>query len=318
MISEDRIRKALGRTLDTTRIAWLGKAEHGKVRDSYRMKDRRVLVTTDRISAFDCVLGTIPYKGQVLNQLAAFWFTRTAGVVPNHVISVPDPNVMVVHECEQLPLEFIVRGYITGVTKTSAWYNYERGVRNLCGNVLPDGLRKDQKLDHPIVTPTTKLEEHDRNISRDEAIAEGLIDGATFDEAARMCLDLYAFGVRHAATRGLIFVDTKYELGRLNGRLVVSDEINTPDSSRYWYADTYDELFTAGKDQRKLDKEYVREWLAAQGFRGDGKPPVLPDDVRVEAARRYIQAYELITGLEFEPCDDPLEQRLDRSAVLEA
>jgi phosphoribosylaminoimidazole-succinocarboxamide synthase len=315
MISEDRIRKALGHTIETSNLTGLGKAEHGKVRDSYRLKGRRVLVTTDRISAFDCVLGTVPYKGQVLNQLAAFWFEKTAGVVKNHVLSVPDPNVMVVHECEQLPLEFIVRGYITGVTKTSAWYNYERGVRNLCGNPLPDGLRKDQKLAHPIVTPTTKLEEHDRNISREEAIAEGLIDGATFDEAARMCLDLYAFGVRHAASRGLIFVDTKYELGRLNGQLVVSDEINTPDSSRYWYTDTYEELFKAGKDQRKLDKEYVREWLAARGFRGDGKPPALTDEVRLEAARRYIQAYELITGREFVPCDEPLETRLNRSAI---
>ncbi len=284
------------------------------MRDSYRLKDgRRILVTTDRISAFDCILGTIPFKGQVLNQLAAFWFEQTQTLVPNHVVSVPDPNVMIVHECEQLPLEFVVRGYITGVTKTSAWYNYQQGVRNLCGNPLPEGLRKDQRLERPIITPTTKHEKHDRNISRTEALGEGLIDGATFDAAAEMCLRLYAFGVAHAATRGLIFVDTKYELGRLNGQLVVSDEINTPDSSRYWYADTYESLFAAGQEQRKLDKEYVREWLAARGFRGDGTPPPLPEDVRVEAARRYIQAYELITGQAFVPHDGPIRERVRRS-----
>jgi len=265
---------------------------------------------TDRISAFDCVLGTIPFKGQVLNQMAAFWFEKTADIAPNHVIDVPDPNVMVVRECEQLPIEFVVRGYITGVTKTSAWYNYERGVRNFCGNTLPDGLRKDQKLDQPIVTPTTKLEKHDRNISREEGIAEGLIDGETFDTAADICMKLYSFGVNHAAEQGLIFVDTKYEIGRLNGELIVSDEINTPDSSRYWYADTYEELFEAGKEQRKLDKEYVRTWLAAQGFLGDGEPPELTDELRIEASKRYIQAYEQITGREFIVSDQPVKERV--------
>jgi len=217
-----------------------------------------------------------------------------------------------VRECEQLPLEFVVRGYITGVTKTSAWYNYEHGVRNLCGNVLPDGLRKDQKLETPIITPTTKHEKHDRNISREEALSEGLIDGATFDAAAALCMKLYQFGVDYAATRGLIFVDTKYELGQVDGKLVVSDEVNTPDSSRYWYMDTYQALFDAGEPQRKLDKEYVREWLAAQGFRGDGEPPVLTDEVRVEAAKRYIQAYELITGLPFVVTDEPVKARVKR------
>lgn len=312
MISEDRIRQQLGNVLETTQVEGLGEREQGKVRDSYKLEDRRILVVTDRISAFDCVLGTVPFKGQVLNQMAAYWFDRTRDIVPNHVVSVPDPNVMVVRECEQLPLEFVVRGYITGVTKTSAWYNYQQGARNICGNVLPDGLRKDQKLDKPIITPTTKLEKHDRNVSRDEAIAEGLIDADTFDEAADICLRLYEFGVQQAAERGLIFVDTKYELGRLDGKLVVSDEINTPDSSRYWYADTYDQLFAEGKDQRKLDKEYVREWLAAQGFRGDGRPPALTEEVRIEAAGRYITAYELITGQEFVIDERPVTERVER------
>jgi phosphoribosylaminoimidazole-succinocarboxamide synthase len=312
MITEDMIRARLNDTLDQVEFPAEAAAERGKVREWCRMGDRRVIVTTDRISAFDCILGTIPFKGQVLNQLAEFWFEKTAAVVPNHIISMPDPNVVVVKECEQLPLEFIVRGYITGVTKTSAWYNYENGVRNLCGNILPEGLKKDQKLDKPIITPTTKHEKHDRNISREEAIAEGLIDGETFDEAAALCLKLYNYGAEYAASRGLIFVDTKYELGKIDGKLVVSDEVNTPDSSRYWYADTYQELFDAGKPQRKLDKEYVREWLAAQGFRGDGEIPALTDDVRVEAAKRYIKAYETITGREFVVTNEPVQERVKR------
>ena len=313
MIPENRLRAELARTLDSTALPLPGERRQGKVRDSYTQGDRRILVTTDRVSAFDCVLGTIPFKGQVLNQLAAFWFEKTRDIAPNHVLDIPDPNVMVVQECEQLPLEFIVRGYITGVTKTSAWYNYERGVRNLCGNPLPDGLRKDQKLDKPILTPTTKHEEHDRNVSREEAIREGLIDGALFDRAAALCLTLFKRGQEFAATRGLILVDTKYEIGLRDGRLTVSDEIHTPDSSRYWFADTYESLFKAGQDQRKLDKEYVREWLAAKGFRGDGQPPALTDEVRIEAAKRYIQAYEQLTGLEFTVADEPVAARMIRN-----
>jgi len=312
MISDSIIRERLKDTLDQSEFPPNCAAERGKVREWCKMGDQRVIVTSDRISAFDCVLGTIPFKGQVLNQLAAFWFDKTKDLVPNHIVSMPDPNIVVVKECEQLPLEFIVRGYITGVTKTSAWYNYENGVRNMCGNVLPEGLKKDQKLDSTIVTPTTKHEKHDRNISRDEAIAEGLIDGATFDAAAELCMKLYQYGVEYAATRGLIFVDTKYELGKIDGKIVVSDEVNTPDSSRYWYTDTYQELFDAGKPQRKLDKEYVREWLAAQGFIGDGDIPALSDEVRVEAAKRYIQAYELITGREFIITDEPIADRVKR------
>lgn len=310
MISESRLREELNRTLRATSLAGLGERETGKVRDSYKQPGKRILVTTDRISAFDCVLGTIPFKGQVLNQLAAFWFEQTSAIAPNHVLDVPDPNVMVVAECEQLPIELIVRSYITGVTKTSLWYNYERGSRNYCGNPLPNGLRKDQKLPHPILTPTTKLEAHDRPISREEAVTEGLITPELFDAAASLCLRLFDFGARYAAQRGLILVDTKYELGQRNGQLVVSDEIHTPDSSRYWFADTYATLFAQGADQRKIDKEYVREWFAARGFRGEGVPPPMPDDVRLEAARRYIQAYETITGREFVVTDEPIAGRI--------
>lgn len=311
MIERTRIQAALSNVLESTDFSGIGPLETGKVRDSYRQDDRRLLVTTDRISAFDCVLGTVPCKGQVLNQIASFWFDATRDIVPNHVIDVPDPNVMVVRECEQLPLEFIVRGYITGVTKTSAWYNYQQGVRNFCGNTLAEGLRKDQKFETPILTPTTKLEKHDRPISRDEAIAEGLIDAATFDKAAEICFGLFRRGVEIAAERGLILVDTKYEIGRLDGELIVTDEVHTPDSSRYWFSDTYDELFAAESDQRKLDKEYVREWLADRGFRGDGAIPPLTDEVRVEAAARYIRAFELVTGTDFEIDERPILPRVE-------
>ncbi|MFO7870054.1 MAG: phosphoribosylaminoimidazolesuccinocarboxamide synthase [Kiritimatiellia bacterium] len=313
MVSEERIRAELNVTLESTDFQGIGELEKGKVRDSYKQGSRRVIAATDRISAFDCVLGTIPFKGQVLNQLAAFWFEKTADIVDNHVVDVPDPNVMVVRECEQIPLEFVVRGYITGVTKTSAWYNYRNGVRDFCGNRLPEGLKKDQKLEKPILTPTTKLEKHDRPISPDEAVEEGLIDRQSFDAVADICFRLYERGVEHAASRGLILVDTKYEVGRLEGQFVISDEIHTPDSSRYWFSDSYEELFSSGKDQKKLDKEYVREWLAERGFTGDGEPPALPDEVRVEAARRYIRAYELITGRDFTVSDEPSAERIRRA-----
>lgn len=313
MISDDKIYAALNNVLDETNFEWLGKRIKGKVRDSYVLDNKRVIIVSDRISAFDRVLGTIPFKGQVLNQIAAFWFDKTSDIVDNHVIAVPDPNVMIVKECKQLPLEFIVRGYITGVTKTSAWYNYENGVRDFCGNILPEGLKKNQKFDKPILTPTTKLEEHDRSISKAEAIADGLIDSETFDKAGDICFKLYQRAAEYALTRGLIFVDTKYELGQINGKMVISDEVNTPDSSRYWYADTYDELFAAGKSQRKLDKEYVREWLAAQGFLGDGEPPVLTEEVKIEAAKRYIKAYEMITGQDFVIDETPVVERVEKA-----
>ncbi len=313
MITRDRIKAELDQTLEASDLANMGEREQGKVRDSYKQQDRRILVTTDRISAFDCVLGTIPFKGQVLNQMAASWFERTSDIIDNHVIEVPDPCAMVVSECEQLPLEFIVRGYVTGVTKTSIWFNYQNGVRDFCGNKLPEDLKKDQKLDKTLLTPTTKHEKHDRPISREGAIHEGLIDAATFDEAGEICFKLFKMGQKVAAEHGLILVDTKYEIGRRDGKLVISDEIHTPDSSRYWFADTYEERFNAGQEQRKIDKEYVREWLADRGFLGDGPPPLLTEEVRIEAAARYIQAYELITGKDFDPASAPAGPRMAKA-----
>ncbi len=309
MISDDVIRNQINDTLQSTNIEGLGEKFEGKVRDNYRNDKGMVIVTTDRISAFDRVLGTIPFKGQILNQLAAFWFDQTKGIVDNHLIDVPDPNVMVVRECESIPIEMVVRGYITGVTKTSAWYNYSNGVRNFCGNILPEGLKKDQKFDHPIITPTTKLEKHDRSLSREEIIREGLVSEELFDKLSEISLKLFEMGTKVAAQQGLILADTKYEFGMLDGKIVLIDEIHTPDSSRFWFMDTYQQLFEEGKEQRKLDKEYVRTWLAGQGFLGDGEIPKIPEDVMVEAAKRYMKAYELITGKTFQAVSgNPLER----------
>jgi phosphoribosylaminoimidazole-succinocarboxamide synthase len=305
-IADDMLRAQLGRTLERTDFPRLGEKYEGKVRDNYTTRDgRRILVATDRISAFDVVLGTIPFKGQVLNQLAQHWFEETAALARNHVLSVPDPNVTIARECVPLRAELIMRAYLTGVTTTSIWYAYERGARTFCGHRLPDGMVKNQRLERPLLTPSTKAPkgDHDVSVSREELIAQGAIGAADFDAAAAIAERLFAFGQKRAAERGLILVDTKYEMGKTPaGEILVIDEIHTPDSSRYWYADDYEARLARGEDPRGLDKEYVRRWLVdARGYRGEGPPPALPDEVRVEAARRYIATYELVTGRSFVP-----------------
>jgi phosphoribosylaminoimidazole-succinocarboxamide synthase len=310
-VSVEVLREALHHTLERTDLDALGAKYEGKVRDNYSTADgRRVIVVTDRISAFDRVLGTLPLKGQVLNRLAAWWFERSSGVAPNHVIDVPDPNVTVARQCEPLPVEFVVRAYATGVTSTSLWTHYSRGERVFCGHRLPDGLRKHERLPEPILTPSTKGEkgDHDVSASREEILAMGRISARDFDAAAEIAMALFAFGQRVCAERGLILVDTKYELGKTpQGDIVVIDEIHTPDSSRFWYAHSYDARFEAGGDPESFDKEYVRRWLASQGYVGEGTAPLLPDEVRVEASRRYIEACEQIWGRSFEPdLSDPL------------
>ncbi len=304
MINEDVIRAQLDKTLAATDFPALGSKYEGKVRDCYIRDGRRTIVVTDRLSAFDVVLGTIPFKGQVLNQMAAYWFQATADIVPNHVIAVPDPQVMIGRECQLLPVEFVMRSYLTGVTSTSIWSYYQRGLRQFCGHDLPDGMKKNQRLAEALLTPSTKAEkgEHDRSVSRAEILEMGALSAADFDEAAEMCARLFAFGQREALRRGLILVDTKYEIGRgPDGKLCFIDEIHTPDSSRYWYADDYQDRFDQNLEPRGLDKEYVRRTLVEQGYSGDGPPPPLTDPVRVEAARRYIQVCELVTGRPFVP-----------------
>jgi phosphoribosylaminoimidazole-succinocarboxamide synthase len=304
MVSNELIRAQLVKTLEKTDFPELGDKYVGKVRDCYSKDGRRTIVVTDRISAFDVVLGTIPFKGQVLNQIAAYWFESTKQIASNHVISVPDPTVMVAAECELLPVEFVMRAYLTGVTTTSIWYHYEKGGRLFCGHKLPDGMRKNQKLDKPILTPSTKAAKggHDQSVSREEILASGALSADDFDRSGEMCARIFAFGQSLAAQRGLILVDTKYEIGRRrDGSLCFIDEVHTPDSSRYWYADDYQARFDRGDEPRGLDKEYLRRVLADQGYRGDGPPPPLSDEVRCEAARRYIALYELVTGRGFVP-----------------
>jgi len=302
----------LGHTLDATHFEAFDDRGpitkyDGKVRDCYidLARQERILVITDRLSAFDQVIGLIPFKGQVLNQLAHHWFEDTKAIAPNHVVAVPDVNVTIGRECTPLKAEFVMRAYLTGVTSTSIWWAYERGARTFCGHPLPDDMRKNEALPAAILTPSTKAAkgDHDVSVSRDELFAMGAITPAHFEEAATIAAQLFAHGQRRAAERGLILADTKYELGLdPTGRVVVIDEIHTPDSSRYWYADDYEARLAAGEEPRSLDKEYVRRWLVGEGgYSGDGPPPPLPDDVRVEAARRYIRNFELVTGRTFEP-----------------
>ncbi len=314
MISDDKLKEQLQYTLNETDLK-IGEKYDGKVRDSYTIDDNRIIITTDRISAFDRVLCTLPFKGQVLNQLAAFWFERTKGTIPNHFIEMPDPNVLLAHECKLVPIEIIVRGYLTGSTKTSAWYNYKNGVREFCGNTLPEGMTEHQKFETPIITPTTKAPkgEHDESISKKEILEQGLVKPELYEQIEKVALELFKIGTEHLAKNNLILVDTKYEFGLLDGKLVLIDEIHTPDSSRFWIKDTYESRLKEGKDPQKLDKEYVRKYLADQGFLGDGDIPEIPEDVKIEAAKRYIQAYEMITGKQFEAEVGDVSERIKKN-----
>ena len=305
MVDVSLIQQALAHPLDQTNFPGLGRKYEGKVRDNYSTPDgRRVIVVTDRISAFDRVLGTLPLKGQVLNHAAAFWFSETAHVAPNHVLSVPDPNVLIAKECTPLPVEMVVRAYLTGSTSTSIWVHYEGGAREFCGHALPSGLKKHGRLPVPILTPSTKAPhgDHDISTSRAEILRISGMPASDFDAAAEMAMALFREGQRVCGERGLILVDTKYEFGKsMDGQIVVIDEIHTPDSSRFWYAESYAERFAQGLDPESFDKEYVRRFLVDLGYRGEGPIPVIPADVRVEATRRYIEAVDRITGAPFVP-----------------
>lgn len=318
--SADVFREGLRRTLDRTDLIhlWPGGTKYeGKVRDCYLPGDgTRVLVTTDRISAFDRVLGTLPYKGQILNRVASFWFDATKDIAPNHVISVPDPNVTIGIDCVPLPVELVMRSYLTGVTSTSIWTHYAEGRRTFAGHALPEGLKKNERLPRPILTPSTKAEKggHDVTVSKDELLAMGQISPADFEVAAAIAERLFARGQEIAKERGLILVDTKYEMGkREDGTIVVIDEIHTPDSSRYWKAATYEGRMAEGAEPDSFDKEYVRRWLAGTGFKGDGPIPAIPDEIKIEASRRYAEAAETIVGEPFVPeTSEPLA-RIERN-----
>ena len=270
----------------------------GKVRDVVDLGGELLIVTTDRISAFDRVLTTIPCKGEVLNTISLHWFRATSDIVPNHVREELSPRTIRALSCQVLPVEVVVRGYLTG----SAWRDYQKGSA-VSGIRLPAGMRFNQRFDTPLLTPSTKEMGggHDRPISREEILAEGLVPRPIWEQVEEVARALFRRGTEMSARQGLILVDTKYELGLHDGRLVLVDELHTPDSSRYWYSDTYAERFQKGEPQRELDKEYLRQWLLARGWSGDGPSPVIPDDIRLETARKYIDAWETITGSEFAP-----------------
>lgn len=316
-VDDRMLRTALapGGTLDEVPEEFdsLGTRYSGKVRENFTRGNMRTIIVTDRVSAFDRVLGTIPFKGQVLNGLAEYWFSNTVNLFSNHIRGVPDAQAMNVVECEPIAIEFVVRGYLTGVSSTSIWRAYEKGERTFCGHALPDGLRMHEQLPENIVTPSTKAPkgEHDESVSKDQLFSMGTIEPELFDRLEKQALELFAAGQKMAAKRGLILVDTKYELGKTpQGDIVLIDEIHTPDSSRYWYTDSYPAAMSEGKNPRSIDKEYVRRWLVEQGFNGEGTPPTLPDEVRLEAARRYIEAFEQLTGRTFVPDTRPPIPRL--------
>jgi phosphoribosylaminoimidazole-succinocarboxamide synthase len=287
----------------------------GKVRDSYALPGgRRLLVTTDRLSAFDRVLACVPYKGQVLNQLAAWWFDRTAGILPNHCLALPDPQALVAVDAHPFPVEVVVRGYITGVTTTALWYRYDLGERDIYGYRLPDGLRKNEALPAPMITPTTKgggSTGHDERLTCAEVVSRGLLDADTWEQIQAAALDLFRCGQAVASQAGLILVDTKYEFGRgPDGRLLLIDEVHTPDSSRYWRLDSYAERLAQGAEPVNFDKEFVRLAYAQRGYRGDGPPPAMPAELWLNASRRYVAVYETLTGQPFVPGAYPAEPRL--------
>ena len=295
---KDYIAKQLNNTIETVDLDISSDHYKGKVRENYYKDKEIIMVTSDRVSAFDHVLGTIPFKGQILNEIACFWFDKTKDVIPNHFISSPDPQVLVTKKAKTLPVEVIVRQYITG----SLWREYKQGINGQYGFMLPDDLVQNQKFDSPILTPSTKAEYglHDEPISRDE-IVNKLVDEEIYSKAEEYALKLFELGQEWASKMGLILVDTKYEFGIYEDELIVIDEIHTPDSSRYWVKDQYEERFKNSEPQKMLDKENIRQWLIDKGFQGEGTPPKLTDDIRSLLADKYIELYKALLGKEFVP-----------------
>jgi phosphoribosylaminoimidazole-succinocarboxamide synthase len=295
------IRENLNNTIQDTNIHVQNK-QVGKVRDAYFLDDKVLMVSTDRQSAFDRDLARIPYKGTVLNLVSAWWFEKTKDQFPNHLISTPDPNISLVEKCDVFQVEFVVRGYITGSTETSLWTVYKNGAKEYCGNPIPSGLKKNQKLGEPMLTPTTKDKVHDRPVSKDEILSLGLMTEKDFDRAAQMSLGLFNYGQRVAAKNGLILVDTKYELGKdVHGNIKFVDEIHTPDSSRYWIEETYADRFAQNEEPQNIDKEFLRLWFIKNCDPYNDKVlPEAPDELIIELSARYILLYELITGEKFQ------------------
>lgn len=314
MVNNKTVLHVLPDVLKTIELPSLGKKYQGKVRDFYKVDGKRILVTTDRQSAFDVILGCIPFKGAVLNLLASFWFDKTKDIVSNHKLSVPHPNVLIARECTPIPVEMVVRGYISGVTKTSIWYSYERGERIIYGIKFPDGLKKNQQLAQPVITPTTHplagSTVHDKRLTREEIIKKNIVSKKLYEKMEKVSRALFAYGSRLCNKRGLILVDTKYEFGLHKGQLMLIDEIHTPDSSRFWIAKSYLERLKKGLEPENYDKEFLRLWYAKRGYRGEGKPPEMPKELIVALAQRYIGVYEKITGKKFCAYQYPIEKTI--------
>jgi len=312
MIDRSDIREELKNCLVETTALGLPNGRKGKVRDIYDLGDRLLLITTDRQSAFDRVLAAVPFKGQVLNMVSAWWFERTRHIVQNHVIKIPHPNATLAKKLDVFPVEFVMRGYLTGSTSTSAWTLYNNGERNLGGNILPDGMRKNQRFPEPIITPTTKSDVHDESITPEGILETGLMSREDWEKASGIAFSLFRFGMETARRNGLILVDTKYEMGKTeSGEIVLIDEIHTPDSSRYWLAEGSEERFEKGLDPENIDKEFLRLW-----FRDNCDPyndavlPEAPEELVVELSSRYIKLFEMITGNEFKPMKGNLIESL--------
>jgi phosphoribosylaminoimidazole-succinocarboxamide synthase len=309
------LQKARMDLLKETDFRLLGHKHVGKVRDIYEQSGKLVLITTDRHSSFDRIIAHIPWKGQVLNQVSAWWFERTKDIVPNHVLSMPDPNVTVAKKCTPVPVEAVVRGYLTGVTDTAAWTRYLAGQRDFGGTILPEEMRKNQKLLQPLFDPTTKEAMHDRALTPEQMISEGFITSEMFERVKTTALALFTRGQELAARNGLILVDTKYEFGTDEaGELVLIDEIHTPDSSRYWHLDSYATRFAADEEPEYFDKEFLRLWFRehCDPYRDATLPPAPPQLVE-ELSRRYIAMYEQITGLEFLYGETPILSRIEQN-----
>ncbi len=303
------IKEQLNNTLNEVKLNIDGEYYRGKVRDNYFLDDKIVMVTSDRVSAFDHVLGTIPFKGQILNEIALFWFEKTKHIVPNHIISSPDPQVLLAKKAKTLPVEVIVRQYITG----SLWREYSNGINGQYGFMIPENLQQNQKFESAILTPSTKAEYglHDEPISKNEIIDQGLVNKEIYEKAESYALQLFEEGQKWANERGLILVDTKYEFGIYNDELIVIDEIHTPDSSRYWVKAEYEKRFNNKESQLMLDKENIRQWLIEKDFSGEGTPPELTEGIRTLLSEKYIELYEKLTGKKFIPSLGNVKDRIN-------
>ncbi len=319
MISSKIIIKSIPFALKTLTLKGFEKKIQGKVKDNYLWNDKRIIIYTDRQSAFDVILGLIPFKGAVLNLLSAFWFKKTQHIINNHLIKIVDPNVAITYNCQSIPIEMVVRGYLTGVTKTSPWYLYQKGYRIIYGLKFPNGLKKNEKLPSPIITPTTHppagTKKHDEKLTREEILKRKIVSKKLYQQMETISLKLYQFGYQLCQEKGLILVDTKYEFGLHNNQLVLIDEIHTPDSSRFWIKKTYQMRFNRGLEPENFDKEFLRLWYVNHGFAGDGKPPPMPEELIVAMAKRYIKLYEIITGEKFSSFHYPIEKRILKNLV---